>query len=97
MRTYINRAFQCVHIEPRMKNEVLAFVYNILPQGEKEIYDALSLTSEDEQQDNEALLAFEDITDTDAALSKGVFSVSSTNSFETVEIAAESESTSNNA
>ncbi|MBP3710574.1 MAG: PilZ domain-containing protein [Treponema sp.] len=89
--------FQCVHIEPRMKNEVLAFVYNILPQGEKEIYDALSLTSEDEQQDNEALLAFEDITDTDAALSKGVFSVSSTNSFETVEIAAESESTSNNA
>lgn len=40
--------FECIHIEPQMKNEVLSFVYNIMPQEEKEIYDALSLTDEDQ-------------------------------------------------
>lgn len=40
--------FECVHIEPVMKNHVLSYVYNILPENEKEIYDALSLTDDDE-------------------------------------------------
>ena len=39
--------FECVHIEPVMKNHVLSYVYNILPENEKEIYDALSLTDDD--------------------------------------------------
>ena len=41
--------FECVHIEPSMKNEILSFVYNILPENEKEIFDAISLTTEDEK------------------------------------------------
>ena len=40
--------FECIHIEPQMKNEVLSFVYNIMPEQEKEIFDAISLTNEDE-------------------------------------------------
>ncbi|MFA6855581.1 MAG: PilZ domain-containing protein [Treponema sp.] len=42
--------FECIHIEPQMKNEVLSFVYNIMPQEQKEIYDAISLTNEDQSE-----------------------------------------------
>ncbi len=42
--------FECIHIEPQMKNEILSFVYNIMPQEEKEIYDAISLTNEDQSE-----------------------------------------------
>lgn len=42
--------FECIHIEPHMKNEILSFVYNIMPQEEKEIYDAISLTNEDQSE-----------------------------------------------
>lgn len=45
--------FECVHIEPSMKNEILSFVYNILPEKEKEIYDAISLTAEDEKDEKD--------------------------------------------
>ncbi|HAH62238.1 MAG TPA: hypothetical protein DCL73_09105 [Treponema sp.] len=45
--------FECIHIEPQMKNEVLSFVYNIMPQEEKEIYDALSLTDEDQNESSD--------------------------------------------
>ena len=31
-----------------MKNEVLGYVYNMLPEREKEVYDALKLTDTDE-------------------------------------------------
>ena len=31
-----------------MKNEVLSFVYNMLPDREKEVYEALKLTDTDE-------------------------------------------------
>ncbi|MCR5495492.1 MAG: PilZ domain-containing protein [Treponema sp.] len=41
--------FECVHIEPVMKNIVLSYVFNILPEKEKEIYEALSLTDTDEE------------------------------------------------
>lgn len=40
--------FECIHIEPIMRNEILSYVYNILPEREKEIYDALLLTDKDE-------------------------------------------------
>lgn len=39
--------FECIHIEPHMKNEVLAYVYNMLPESDKEVYDALKLTDSD--------------------------------------------------
>ena len=42
--------FECIHLEPAMKNEVLSFVYNMLPEGEKEVYEALKLTDTDEQE-----------------------------------------------
>jgi c-di-GMP-binding flagellar brake protein YcgR len=46
--------FECIHIEPQMKNEILSFVYNIMPQEEKEIYDAISLTNEDQSESGDA-------------------------------------------
>lgn len=41
--------FECVHIDTAMKNEVLKYVYDMLPQNEKEVYDALTLTDADEK------------------------------------------------
>lgn len=46
--------FECIHIEPAMKNEILRYVYNMLPEREKEIYDALSLTESDEASESGA-------------------------------------------
>jgi len=43
--------FECTDIDPVMRNEVLAFVYNILPDNEKEILDALTQTESDEKSD----------------------------------------------
>ncbi len=40
--------FECIHLEPAMKNEVLSFVYNMLPEREREVYEALKLTDTDE-------------------------------------------------
>ena len=39
--------FECTHIDQLMRNEVLSYVYNMLPQTEKEVLEALSLTEED--------------------------------------------------
>ena len=39
--------FECIHTEPEMRNIILAYVYNILTESEKEIFDALSLTESD--------------------------------------------------
>lgn len=39
--------FECTHIEPAMRNEILAFVYQVLPAEEKEIIEALAQTDED--------------------------------------------------
>jgi len=41
----------CFHIEPQMKNAILSFVYSILPQNEKDIYEAISQTDSEEQQE----------------------------------------------
>ena len=43
--------FECTHIESAMKNEVLGFVYNMLPEQEKEVMQALELTDEDHASD----------------------------------------------
>ncbi|MBR5645539.1 MAG: PilZ domain-containing protein [Treponema sp.] len=47
--------FECIHIEPVMKNEVLSFVYNTLPQDEKEVFDAMTLTDADEKAEEAGL------------------------------------------
>lgn len=39
--------FECTTIDQSMKNEVLSFVYNMLPENEKEVLEALSQTDDD--------------------------------------------------
>lgn len=46
--------FECTHIEPEMRNEVLAFVYKMLPDSDREICDALAMTADDEKSDSAA-------------------------------------------
>ncbi|WP_273065730.1 PilZ domain-containing protein [Treponema berlinense] len=46
--------FECIHLDTGMRNAVLSFVYNVLPQDKKDIFDALSAT-EDEQSKDESL------------------------------------------
>ena len=41
--------FECTHIETAMRNEVLKFVYNMMPEGEKEVMEALEQTEDDEK------------------------------------------------
>jgi c-di-GMP-binding flagellar brake protein YcgR len=41
--------FECGTLNPRMRNAVLTFVYNVLPEEEKEELDAIRLTEEDGQ------------------------------------------------
>lgn len=44
---------EALHIDEHMKNEILSFVYNILPDGEKEKFDALALLDEEMSSANE--------------------------------------------
>ena len=39
--------FECTHIEPIMRNEVLSFVYNTMPDSQKEVLEALEQTELD--------------------------------------------------
>jgi c-di-GMP-binding flagellar brake protein YcgR len=39
--------FECVHIEPAMKNAILSYVYNVIPPEEKEINEAIAQTESD--------------------------------------------------
>ena len=41
--------FECTHIEPSMRNEILKFVYNMMPENEKEVLEALEQTEDDEK------------------------------------------------
>ena len=45
--------FECTHIDTSMKNEILKFVYNLLPETEKEVLQALEETEGDSQLENE--------------------------------------------
>lgn len=50
----INQArmhFECTHIEPAMRNSILAYVYNVLPDAEKEKNEALAASENDEKED----------------------------------------------
>ena len=42
--------FECIHLEQSMRNEILSFVYNTLPENEKEIIEALNQTEEDNEE-----------------------------------------------
>ena len=39
--------FECTHIDPTMKNAILSYVYNVIPENEKDINAALSASEED--------------------------------------------------
>lgn len=39
--------FECVHIEPSMKNAILSYVYNVIPEEDKEINEAIAQTESD--------------------------------------------------
>ena len=41
--------FECTHIETAMRNEILKFVYNMMPENEKEVLEALEQTEDDEK------------------------------------------------
>ncbi|MBR6193085.1 MAG: PilZ domain-containing protein, partial [Treponema sp.] len=43
--------FECTHIDATMKNAILAFVYNVLPENEKEINEAMAESENDEKED----------------------------------------------
>lgn len=42
--------FECIHLEQPMRNEILSFVYNTLPENEKEILEALEQTEQDNEE-----------------------------------------------
>jgi c-di-GMP-binding flagellar brake protein YcgR len=46
--------FESEELNPRMKNAILAFVYNVLPEEQKEELDAIRLTEEDGREDDGA-------------------------------------------
>lgn len=46
--------FECIHIDDIMRNHVLSYVYNILPQKDKELFDAMAYIDEDERNDPSA-------------------------------------------
>ena len=45
--------FECTQIEQSMKNEILAYVYNMLPENEKEVLEAIKQSEDDSKNDFE--------------------------------------------
>lgn len=43
--------FECVHLDKEMRNIILSFVYNVLPQEQKDVFDAINATEEDKAED----------------------------------------------
>lgn len=62
--------FECIHIEPHMRNEVLAYVYNMLPESDREVYDAMKMTDSDANGGNEYEKAAQNILSEDPAAEK---------------------------
>lgn len=59
--------FECVHIEPQMKNQILSFVYNIMSPEERSAYELFPVSDEAEDSAYEAPQA----DDTDRAQAEG--------------------------
>lgn len=53
--------FECIHIEQEMRNEILRYVYKMLPEHEKEVLQALDMTDEDKQNDETVIEAEENV------------------------------------
>ena len=45
---------ECKKLDPKIKNIILTFVYNILPNEEKILYDALKQSEEDSQESSDS-------------------------------------------
>lgn len=43
--------FECIHLQKNMKNTVLSFVYDTMSEKDKEVYEALTLTDTDENEE----------------------------------------------
>lgn len=56
--------FECVHVDPAMKNFILSFVYKVIPEKQKEILDALKET------ENDAKAVGDNITDENVSSEK---------------------------
>ena len=39
--------FECLNISPKMKNQILTYVYNVMPQEEKEVLEAIEQAEQD--------------------------------------------------
>ncbi len=46
--------FECIRIADEMKNHILSYVYNILPSGEKELYQAISEIEKEEEAEKDS-------------------------------------------
>ena len=44
--------FECIHIEKNMRNDVLNYVYKIVPDDKKEVIEAMSMSEQDAKKDN---------------------------------------------
>lgn len=53
--------FECIHIEQEMRNEILRYVYKMLPEHEKEVLQALDMTDEDKQNDETVIVEEENV------------------------------------
>lgn len=51
--------FECLHIENEMRNQILSFVYNVLPQEEKDVIEALKQTEDDANEQGESVIEAE--------------------------------------
>ena len=45
--------FECIHIDPSMKNAILTYVYNIIPADQKEKDLAIKLAEDDSNEEGE--------------------------------------------
>lgn len=53
--------FECNHVDPNMKNFILSFVYKVLPEKQKEIYQALSETEQDAKDLGDSIILTDDV------------------------------------
>lgn len=53
--------FECTQIEPSMRNAILAYVYNVMPQDQKDIQEAIAQVEESRNQEQEKNHSSEEI------------------------------------
>ena len=73
--------FECVTLPPKMKTDILNFVYNVIPQEEKDAYDAIAQAEEDAKTEDSEI---EDIEHENQELSNVEASTETQDNVETV-------------